>query len=65
MTGTDPIINNNTVHNYYSAEKGLNLYDSNNRFAISVVGNENIPKYDRRYVRLIALYFDSNLEEDA
>ena len=63
--GADPIINNNIVHYYYSAEKGLNLYDSNHRIAISIVGNGNIPKYDKRYVRLIALYYDYNLEEDS
>ena len=64
VAGDDPVINNNTVHNYYSAEKGLNLYDSNHSIAISVVGNGNIPKYDKRYVRLIALYYDSNLDGD-
>ena len=58
--GTDPNINNNVVHNYYDAEKGLNLYDSNHHIAISVIGNDNIPKFDPRYVRLIALYYNYN-----
>ena len=65
MAGTDPIINNNIVHNYYSADKGLNLHDSNHRIAISIIGNDKVPKYDSRYVRLIALYYDYNSEEDS
>ena len=60
IAGTDPNINDNTVHNYYGAEKGLNLYDSNHPIAISIIGNDRIPKYDQRYVRAIALYYDYN-----
>ena len=56
--GTDPNINNNVVHNYYGADKGLNLYDSNHRIAISIIGKDNKPKFDPRYVKLIALYYD-------
>ena len=45
----------NILQNYYGVEKGLNFYTSNQKFAISVVGaHSQIPKYDPRYVRMIA-----------
>ena len=65
IAGANPIINNNTKHNYYGAEKGLNFYESNHRVAISIIGNDKVPKYDPRYVRLIALYYDYGLEVDS
>ena len=58
VAGTDPTINYNVVQSYYGAEKGLNLYESNERLAISVIGaNDNKTKYDPRYVRMIAQYY--------
>ena len=63
--GTDPIINNSIVHNYYGADKGLNFFNSNHRIAISIIGNDKIPKYDPRYVKTIALYYDLDLEVDS
>ena len=57
--GSDPTINNNIVHNYFGANKGLNLYEANHSFAISVTGyNDNLTKYDPRYVRMIAQYYN-------
>ena len=67
MAGTDPTINNNIVHSYYGAEKGLNLYEANQHLAISVIGaNDNMTKYDPRYVRMIAqyYYYEPKLNED-
>ena len=58
MAGSNPTINYNVLQNYYGPEKGLNLYESNHSFAVSVIGkNDNMPKYDPSYVRMIAQYF--------
>ena len=65
VANTDPVINNTTVYNYYGAEKGLNLYDSNHQIAISIIGNDKVPKHDPRYFRTIALHYDYNKEVDS
>ena len=58
MSGSNPTINYNVYQNYYDAEKGLNLYDSNHSFAVSVIAPyDGKPKYDPRYVRMIALFY--------
>ena len=57
MAGSNPAISYNVSQNYYGPEKGINLYESNHSFAISVRGrHDNMPKYDPRYFRMIAYY---------
>ena len=37
----NPIINESTIQNYYGTEKdGINLFEANQAFAISVVGTD-------------------------
>ena len=58
IAGFDPTINYNSVNSYYGPEQGLNLFEANHRFAISVLGaSDGKTKYDSRYVRLFASYF--------
>ena len=61
MAGSNPTINYNVFQNYYGPDKGLNLYEANHSIAISVKGiHDDMPKYDPRYVRMIAQYFAVN-----
>ena len=59
--GSNPTINYNLLQNYYGPEKGLNLYESNHSFAVSVISNDDDkPKYDPRYVTMVAYYYYYN-----
>ena len=61
--GSNPTINYNVLQNYYGAEKGLNLFESNHSFAVSVIGEKDkLTKYDPRYVRMIAQYYSYSEE---
>ena len=53
---SDPIINRNTIQSYYGTEEdGLDYGQANQRIAISILGNDFLPRYDQRYVRIVAL----------
>ena len=57
IDGSDPIINQNTISDYYgSAESsnGLDLFAANLHFAINISDFSGFPLYDSRYVKLIA-----------
>ena len=59
IAGSDPTINYSILYNYYGNDQGLNLFEANHSFAISVTGyNDNLTKYDPRYVRMIAQYYN-------
>ena len=59
IAGSDPTINYSILYNYYGTDQGLNLYETNHSFAISVKGiNDMEKKFDSRYVRIVAQYFD-------
>ena len=58
VVGANPTINYNVFQNFYGPEKGLNLYETNNSFAISVIGmHDSMPKFDPRYVKMVAQYY--------
>ena len=56
---SDPTINENTEINFYDKGVGLNINNSNIRFAISFYGYDSEhkieSKYDPRYLSLIAV----------
>ena len=56
IEGSDPIINQNTIKNYFVGEDstGVNLYDANQRFAISFLrsGDKLNTNFDSNYVTL-------------
>ena len=56
IKGSDPIINTNTIKEYYDANsEGLNLADNNLHFAISINDfSDGHSLLDPRYVRLVA-----------
>ena len=57
MAGYDQTINYHVLHNEYG-EEGLNLLETNQNIAISVVSDyDGMTKYDPKYVRMIAKYF--------
>ena len=59
IAGSDPTINYSVLYNYYGNDQGLNLFDANHSFAISVKGIDDMEnKFDPRYVRIVAQYFD-------
>ena len=63
IKGSDPIINENTIKNYYEGtdSTGVNLYTANQRFAISIFdGVSLIPKFDSTYVNLVAKLVTQN-----
>lgn len=60
---TNPIINESNIQNYYGKQvEGIDLDETNQRFAISIVGKDGQPKYDPRYVRLLAQYHEKNAD---
>ena len=57
MLKDNPVISQNIIQNYYGNEKeGITLYDAHQHFAISILGLDGSPKYDSRYVRIMAIY---------
>ena len=57
--GAGAVISTSSVSNYYGIDNGLSLNETNQRIAISVIGkNDGMPKFDPKYVRLIADYTD-------
>ena len=52
----NPSINSNSIRNYFDKNSGVNLYRDKQIFAFSAVGTDGVPKYDPRYVRMIARY---------
>ena len=51
----NPIMNQSTIQNYYvNVEDGLYLNEANAHIAVSILGTDGSPKYDSRYVRLMA-----------
>ena len=53
----NPVISQNVIQNYYGNEiDGITLDDAHQHFAISIVGLDGKPKYDSRYVRIMAIY---------
>ena len=53
------------MHSYYAENEGLNLFQANQSIAISVKGaNDGETKYDPRYVRMIAYYFEGDINGD-
>ena len=59
IVGTNRVINYNVVHSHYGIEQGLNMKEKNLRIAIAILGNYDwLMKYDRKYVRLVADYYN-------
>ena len=55
VEGSNPIINSSTIYNHYNFDSdGLSLNDANQKFAISIYGDDWSTKYDPKYVRLLA-----------
>ena len=58
-TRADPTINSYSKQSYYQTEEdGLDLSKTNQRLAVAIYGNNYETKYDPKYVRLAAYYYD-------